>query len=202
MLGSFCCGDGLLTVNYRVVGKVSIVRAVLGSITRHEVPCMIDVRRMPPLARFVEGGGVASVKGDSLIINYWGGDYMKILESSEEASTILELINALRRCDAYTVSSLSRCMRIDENELLRALIILRMLYPALIEVVLPNGLTINSRLRELGIGKLLSVDELFSALMINDVGNTVVVPSTLLKVLNPTNLEIKPKLRGREPLGG
>ncbi|WP_243665671.1 hypothetical protein [Vulcanisaeta sp. JCM 16159] len=196
LLNSFCCSDGLLTVNYRVIGRVSIVRAVLGSIVRNEVPCMIDVRRMPPLSRFVEGG-FASIKGNSLIINYWG-DYMKILESSEEASIILELLSALRRCGAYTVNSLSRCMGVDEDDVLRALIILRMLYPALIEVVLPNGSTMNSKLGEFGIGKLLSVDELFNALVVNDSGNAVVVPSPLLKVLSHISPRTRPRSRIRE----
>ena len=198
LLRNFCCSDGLLTVNYRVVGRVAVVKASLGSIMKNEVPCIVDTHRMPPLARFVDSG-VVSVKGNSLIINNWS-DYMRVVESSKEASTILELVSALKHCNVYMVNSLSRCLRVDEDEVLRALIILRMLYPALIEVILANDLTINSMLRELGIGRLLSIDELFKVLMAGNAGEAIAVPSNLLRMPAPS-LATKPRLR-RYPLRG
>ena len=177
LLHRFCCDDSLLTINYRV-GGIMIINAKLGSLSKGFVPCAIDPRRMPPLRRFINSG-IFCITSGSLIVNHWD-DYLRLIEVSSITKGVLTALKALSECGVFSVGSLSRCLGIDPNDTYYLLLIARFLYPAILELILPNGVTINSILRELGVGTVVNVEELMRRLLINNVDKVIISPSPLI----------------------
>ncbi len=181
LLGRLCCDGSSLTINYRVGDFVSVIKASLGSLSRNMVPCIMDIRRMPPLSRFVNAG-VIRVSGGSLIVNYWD-DYEGLLNASGMAKNVLIALQSLVKCRAYTVGMLAKCANLDAGDLYEALLTARLLYPALLELVMPSGYTVNSMLGRLGVGALIRVGELMSMLGTTEYERVVIVPSPLINEL-------------------
>lgn len=158
LLSVFCCGDGLLTVNYRVGDRLTVVKAMLGSLTRDEVPCSIDARRMPPLKPFVDLN-VVGISDGKLVVNRWP-DYERAVKGSSVAYDTYLVARALTNCRALNVSGIARCLGLEAIEAFKALLTLRLLYPALLELILPDGVTVNDVLRGLSAGASLTMSDL------------------------------------------
>jgi hypothetical protein len=189
-LRRFCCDGYSFTVNYSV-GGIAIVRAELGSLRRGFVPCAVDTHRMPPLRRFVESGILHIVNG-SLMVNYWD-DYLKLIESTSTTRGILTVLQALSECGVFSVGSLSRCLGLEPDVTYYLLLMARILYPAVLELIMPNGKTINSMLRELDVSTVIDADEVMGRLLSVRADEVIISPSPIINNI----LIALPKVRPR-----
>jgi len=181
LLRKFCCDGSLLALNYKV-GGVTVVRAELGSLSSGFVPCAVDARRMPPLRKFIDTGVLRIVNG-SLIVDDWD-DYLMLIDSTSTVKGILTVLQALSECRVYSVASLSRCLGLNPEDAFNLLFMVRMLYPAILELIMPNGSTINSILRRMDIGAVVKLSELAAKLPSSGIEEVIISPSELVNELN------------------
>ncbi|MEM4439838.1 MAG: class I SAM-dependent methyltransferase [Pyrobaculum sp.] len=110
-----------LTVNYRVKNLVTTVGPGVGSLKEFKIPCALDLKRMPPLKRYIERGYLSRNFSEGL--RYW------------EVRQLFRSLEALyrSRCsgDLYRVA---KCLGLPIGEVKEAVAVLRLLYPSTIEV--------------------------------------------------------------------
>lgn len=127
---------------------LKIVSAKLG--TREDsIPCRIDPYRMPPLRPFIEQNIIEVHDGLFKVKDL--PKYNLVIELSQYARNIVKIINTIYRHKIrfITLKTLKALTRISEDTLLlEYILVLRMLYPAVLEIILPSGLTVDSLLRE------------------------------------------------------
>ena len=147
-----CCGGSRLGANYWVGDSVAVVAAELGSLRRFSIPCAVDVRRMPPLARYVEWG-LAQIRGGRLRV-----DLEKLL-AVPVVATIRRVFKGLRQCPGRA-DRVAGCSGVGPEEAAFALAALRLLYPGMLEIY-AGGSSMNDLLAEYGLGKVVKARDLW-----------------------------------------
>ncbi|ACB40042.1 class I SAM-dependent methyltransferase [Pyrobaculum neutrophilum] len=144
VVGRLCCGSGRLGVNYWVGRHVAVVRGELGSLRRWFIPCSVDRRRMPPLARYERGGFVRLLGG---------GVWVDVgaVRGTEVGGVVARLAERWRVCGGRDVYSLARCVGVAVGSLVDVVVLLRGLFPNLVEVY-SGGVSFDEFLRGFGVG--------------------------------------------------
>jgi len=111
------------TVNYRTDRYVVVVGNGVGRISEFKVPCALDVRRMPPLKRYIQLG---------LLTNDLrpGPGYGEV-ELAFRA--IIAVHYSLKWCSG-DIYSISKCVELPTSQTKESVAILRTLYPGVVEV--------------------------------------------------------------------
>lgn len=166
VIKTLCCAEGRYGVNYWVGDLVSIVRAELGNLRRWYIPCAVDKRRMPPLARY-ELLGFVEVGKDAIRVNVENMHVIPLVRA------VAKLVERWRVCGVRDVYTLSRCVDVPVGVLVDIVILLRALFPNLLEVY-RGGSTLNDLFVKLG--RVVKADMLWGAAR-EFVKNGVVVPN-------------------------
>ena len=170
MLYRFCCGGGKLGVNYWVGDRVIIVRGEVGTLRRWQIPCAVDKRRMPPLARY-ETHGLVQIKQGRIYVN------TEILLRHPLIRAIRKVFEALAFCGVRRTTSLTLCAKLPEAEIVNALILSRLLYPNLLEVY--NVISFDDFLARWGVGRVVPAKLLWEEAR-SFVRDSVVMPNAHL----------------------
>ncbi len=134
LLREFCEAKHKLTINYHQ-NKLRVINAKLGSISRDEIPH--NFNNMPPLEHFKDAGLVRYTANTYTVRDF--ERYMKVVLSSKRCRDILSVLCILRKVRNITIQELSNYLNISEKDVLTAAISLRLIYPALVDLFLPNG---------------------------------------------------------------
>jgi len=151
-LRKFCCGDGRLAANYWVGDRAAVVEAQLGSLRRGRIPCAVDRRRMPPLARYEEYGLARVAEGRVHV------DVGKLL-GYPLFRAAKRVVDSLGFCGARDVGSFALCAGVPEAAAVDAIVLLRLLFPNLLEV--HNAVPLNELLAGWGVGRVVPADLLW-----------------------------------------
>lgn len=151
-LRKFCCGDGKLAANYWVGDRVAVVEAQLGNLRRGQIPCAVDRRRMPPLARYEDYGLVRVAEGRVHV------DMGKLLRYPLFRMA-KKVVDSLGFCGARDVASFATCAGLPEAAAVDAIVLLRLLFPNLLEV--HNAVSFNELLARWGVGRAVPADLLW-----------------------------------------
>ena len=151
-LRKFCCGDGKLAANYWVGDRVAVVEAQLGNLRRGQIPCAVDRRRMPPLARY-EDYDLVRVAESRVHV-----DVGKLLRYPL-FRVAKRVVDSLGFCGARDVASFATCAGLPEAAAVDAIALLRLLFPNLLEV--HNAVSFNELLARWGVGRAVPADLLW-----------------------------------------
>jgi hypothetical protein len=151
-LRKFCCGEGKLAANYWVGDRVAVVEAQLGSLRRGQIPCAVDRRRMSPLARYEEYGLIRIAEGRVYV------DVGKLLRYPLFRAA-KKVVDSLGICGERDVASFAACAGLPEAAAVDAIVLLRLLFPNLLEV--RNAVSFNELLARWGVGKSVPADLLW-----------------------------------------
>jgi hypothetical protein len=151
-LRKFCCGDGKLAANYWVGDRVAVVEAQLGNLKRGQIPCAVDRRRMPPLARY-EDYDLVRVAESRVHV-----DVGKLLRYPLFRAA-KKVVDSLGFCGARDVASFATCAGLPEAAAVDAIVLLRLLFPNLLEV--HNAVSFNELLARWGVGRAVPADLLW-----------------------------------------
>ena len=151
-LRKFCCGEGKLAANYWVGDRVAVVEARLGNLRRGQIPCAVDRRRMPPLARYEEYGLMSIAEGRVYV------DVDKMLRYPLFRAA-KKVVDSLGICGARDVASFATCAGLPEAAAVDAIVLLRLLFPNLLEV--HNAVSFNELLARWGVGRAIPADLLW-----------------------------------------
>ena len=151
-LRKFCCGEGKLAANYWVGDRVAVVEAQLGSLRRGQIPCAVDRRCMPPLARYEEYGLVRIAEGRVYV------DVGKLLRYPLFRAA-KRVVDSLSFCGERDVASFAARAGLPETAAVDAIVLLRLLFPNLLEV--HNAVSFNELLARWGVGRSVPADLLW-----------------------------------------
>ncbi|MEM0464926.1 methyltransferase domain-containing protein [Pyrobaculum sp.] len=147
-----CCGGRRLGVNYWVGDVVAVVEGRLGVLRKFSIPCAVDVRRMPPLARCVKWG-LARIDSGRLVV-----DLEKVL-AIPIVALIRRVFKSASSCQG-PVWRVASCAKADIAEAAFALAALRLLYPGLFEIY-GDDRSLNDVLTEIGVGNVVRAYDLW-----------------------------------------
>jgi DTW domain-containing protein YfiP len=151
-LRKFCCGDGKLAANYWVGDRVAVVEAQLGSLRRGQIPCAVDRRRMPPLARY-EDYDLVRVAESRVYVDVGKLLVYPLFRAAKR------VVDSLGFCGARDVASFATCAGLPEAAAVDAIALLRLLFPNLLEV--HNAVSFNELLARWGVGRAVPADLLW-----------------------------------------
>lgn len=147
-----CCDRRKLGANYWVGENVVVVRGEVGNLKKFMIPCAVDMRRMPPLGRYVRWG-LARIDGGRLAVD------LQKLSSIPTVALIKRVFKGLRLCPG-PVRRIASCSNVDLEEAAFALTALRLLYPGLLEIY-GDHLSFNDYLAQLGVGAVVKSEDLW-----------------------------------------
>ncbi len=128
---------GRKAVNFKTDKYVMVVGGGVGVLSEGRVPCALDVRRMPPLRRYIEAG--------FLTRDFRKGPEYPLIELGFNILVLAYLSAKFCPGDIYSVA---RCAGLDVGRAKWAVAALRTLYPSLLEVY--KGVGFEERLGEVG----------------------------------------------------
>lgn len=143
-----------LTVNYWVGEFVAVVRSKVGNLRRYEVPCVVDVRRMPPLRRYVEAG-LAEIRDGEVIV----GEKTLL---TPLARFLSKIVNCIADKPQF-VKKIATCANVDIREAAFGVSLLRLLYPATLEIF--GNHSVDNLLSQYGVGAKLPAAKLWRELL-------------------------------------
>jgi len=126
---------------------------------------------MPPLSRYAKLGLIQIQNGNVCV------DIERLLEY-RLFHEIRQVINSLSICGTRHLSSLSVCARASKRSILDAVVLLRLLFPNLLEIY-NNGISFNDLLTRWGVGRVLPADVLWREAR-NFARDGIVTPNYLL----------------------
>lgn len=133
-LREFCERANKLTMNFSL-NRLKIINARLGSINRDEIP--YNFESMPPLRPFRDLGLVKFTSSTYTVNDL--NKYIDILAGSKYCRNILSALCILKEFRNISLSELCEKLNINENEALITAVAIRLIYPALVDLVLPDG---------------------------------------------------------------
>ncbi|MEM4438737.1 MAG: class I SAM-dependent methyltransferase [Pyrobaculum sp.] len=114
-------------VNYKTDDYLIVVEGGIGPITQYKIPCVLDIKRMPPLKRYIEAGFLTK--------DFKRGPNYAVIEFYYRV--VATVYRAMKWCSG-DIHTFSNCVGVPEGEVKKAIGILRTLYPSLLEISYGN----------------------------------------------------------------
>jgi SAM-dependent methyltransferase len=144
-------GGERLTANFWVEDIVAVVRAKVGNLRRYEVPCAVDVRRMPPLRRYVDMG-LAEIRNGVLVVR------RDAVTDTPLGRAVAKTVSCLSTRPT-PVKKVAECAGMDVAKTAFVVSLLRVLYPATLEIF--GGYSADSVFAQYGVGAKLPAREMW-----------------------------------------